>query len=143
MFLSVVMHFCYIHHSLTTKSSQRNRLQQLCSKECVYILLKNKKISFAHTHISLFFFCKQTSLLIVWNCPTYGLLEALWKQISVAKVFFCIQTRRNLEFSLGLKRHSSKIIIKKNFAFFLLSFSSINMFGHWEYSTAVGQQSHL
>lgn len=55
-------------------------------------------------------------------------------QVSAAKsLFFCNQTRANLEFSLGLKRHSRKKIKKNNLFFlsFFLSFSSINKFGHW------------
>lgn len=48
------------------------------------------------------------------------------------KSFFCNQTRANLEFSLGLKRHSRKKIKKNNLLFFFLSFSSINKFGHWD-----------
>lgn len=133
-----------IHHSPQKEVSPQNRHLRLCPKECVLIFAQIKENKLC-TH-SRFFICRQTSLFIIWNFSILSLLEAQMAQVSVAKksfFFFCNQTRANLEFSLGLKRHSRKKIKKKIICFFFLSFSSINKFGHWEYSTGVGQRSRI
>lgn len=134
--MSVLLCSSSIHHSPQKEVSPQNRHLRLCPKECVLIFAQIKENKLC-TH-SRFFICRQTSLFIIWNFPTLSLLEAQMAQVSVAKksfFFFCNQTRANLEFSLGLKRHSRKKIKKKIICFFFLSFSSINKFGHWEYST--------
>lgn len=113
----------YVHPfttALNKEVSPQNRHLRLCPKECVLIFAQIKENKLC-TH-SRFFICRQTSLFSIWNFCIRSLLEAQMAQVSAAKsLFFCNQTRANLEFSLGLKRHSRKKI-KKNNLFFLSFF---------------------
>lgn len=111
--------------------SPKNRLKERCPKECVYKLPINTlthALMHAHTrtptvYIPLFPLCRRSRQYLSDTLPPLSLVEARLAQVSVAKtnktkqkcrmlsfVIFCFFKSKhiefNLEFCLGLKRHS-------------------------------------